>query len=66
MDKYYFNDEMISYFEPENVDSMAAAILKLYQDQTLRERQVKKANAFLERYGWETHKMELINLYRSL
>ncbi len=64
--KHYFTPEMVRYFIPENVDSMAEAIKDLYSDQKKRAEQVRKANAFLDRYGWETHKMDLINLYRNL
>ena len=45
---------------------MAEAIKDLYGDQKKRVEQVQKANVFLDRYGWETHKMDLINLYRNL
>ncbi|MGA1825064.1 MAG: glycosyltransferase family 4 protein [bacterium] len=64
--EYYFSDEMVCYFEPENVDSMASAILKLYKDESLRKMQAKKAKTFLNQYGWNKHKMELIRLYKTL
>ncbi len=62
----YFSDDMVCYFEPENVDSMASAILKLYQDKSLRREQAEKAKAFLAQYGWEKHQVDLINLYREI
>lgn len=64
--EYYFSEDMVYYFEPENVDSMASAILKLYKDKSAREKQAEKAKAFLDRYGWDKHKMDLIRLYESL
>lgn len=64
--EYYFSDEMVCYFEPEDVDSMASAILKLYNDRSMRETQAEKAKAFLDQYGWEKHQMDLIGLYESL
>ena len=64
--EYYFSDEMVCYFDPEDVDSMASAIFKLYKDESLRKKQAEKAKAFLNQYGWEKHKMDLINLYKNI
>lgn len=64
--EYYFSDKMVSYYEPENIDSMAEAILRLYRDPLLQRTQTENARAFLEQYGWETHKMDLIDLYNKL
>lgn len=64
--EYYFSDDMVCYFEPENVDSMASAILKLYKDKSLRKMQAEKAKTFLDQYGWEKHQMAFINLYKEL
>jgi glycosyltransferase involved in cell wall biosynthesis len=64
--EYYFTDDMVSYFEPENIDSLAQAILNLFNDEHRRKSQAEKAKTFLDRYGWEKHKLDLINLYREV
>jgi len=64
--EYYFSEEMVCYFEPENVGAMAACILKLYKDKSLRKMQAEKAQTFLDQYGWKKHKMEIIKLYAEL
>ena len=64
--EHYFSDNMVTYFEPENVESMANAILELYHDENKRQEQVINARKFIERYGWEKHQMELIRLYEEL
>lgn len=64
--QYYFTDDMVSYFEPENVDSLANAILGLYNDESKRKRQVQMAKSFIKKYGWQNHQNDLINLYKSL
>jgi glycosyltransferase involved in cell wall biosynthesis len=64
--EHYFTDDMVSYFEPENVDSLACAILNLCNDENKRKIQAEKAKTFLDRYGWEKHREDLINLYREL
>ena len=40
--EYYFNDKMLSFYEPENVESMADAIYKLYKDEKLQKRAGEK------------------------
>jgi glycosyltransferase involved in cell wall biosynthesis len=45
--QYYFSEEMVSYFEPESVDSMVATTVALYRDKARRERQVTSARQFL-------------------
>ncbi len=64
--QYYFTEDMVSYFEPENVDSLADAILGLYNDEHKRIKQAQTAKKFLDKYGWENHQMDLVNLYKKL
>lgn len=64
--EHYFSEDMVTYFEPENVDSMAEAILELYRNENKRQAQTINARKFIEKYGWEKHQTELINLYQSL
>lgn len=63
--QYYFTEDMVGYFEPENVESLADAILQSFQDEDLRMKRSEKARNFLKKWGWETHKFDLLNLYRS-
>ncbi len=64
--QYYFSEEMVRYFEPEDVDSLAEAILDLYHNESKRTNQAKAAKGFIEKYGWEKQQMGLINLYKEL
>lgn len=64
--EYYFTDEMVSYFEPENVESLAQAILDLSKNEIKAKEQAGKAKAFLDQYGWEKNKTDLINLYKEI
>jgi glycosyltransferase involved in cell wall biosynthesis len=61
--EYYFTDEMVSLFEPENVDAMAEAILRMYRDDLGRKLQSEMAKAFLQEYGWEKQSQDFINYY---
>lgn len=42
----YFDDAMLRYYEPENVEEMAAAIVELYRNRSARERIARDAQAF--------------------
>jgi glycosyltransferase involved in cell wall biosynthesis len=64
--QYYFTDDMVSYFEPDNVDSLVDAVWYAYNNKAERIKKAENAKRFLEKYGWETHKWDLINLYKSL
>ena len=59
----YFTEEMVSFFEPDNIDTMAETILKLYQDSSRRKSQGEKAKAFIKQYGWEKQALDFLNFY---
>lgn len=63
--QYYFSDKMITYFEPENIESLTQAILALYSDQQRRENQARMARGFIDQYGWEKHHLEFLSFYRE-
>ena len=64
--EHYFNADMVSFYEAENVDSMADAIYALYKDEHKRLRQADTATGFLRQYGWQKHKFELVEWYCNL
>ena len=64
--EHYFGDDMVFYFEAENVCSMAMAIRQAYENADLRARKACRARTFLDQYGWETHQHTLIDAYKAL
>jgi glycosyltransferase involved in cell wall biosynthesis len=64
--EHYFSDRMVRYYEPENIESFADAILHLYSNPEIRCKQAQDAGAFLERYGWDRQGAELVAFYRDL
>ena len=64
--QHYFSEEMVTYYEPEDIDSLTDAILRLHTDTGLRRRQTAMARTFLVRYGWERQGEELVAMYRTL
>jgi glycosyltransferase involved in cell wall biosynthesis len=63
---HYFSDEMITFYEPENVASLADAIERLYRSPDARLTQAERALGFLDRFGWERQGPELVAFYRDL
>jgi glycosyltransferase involved in cell wall biosynthesis len=64
--EYYFSPDLVTFFEPENVDSIVAATVALYRDKERRERQPQIARSFLEKYAWDNSKNGLKGLYGEL
>ncbi|MBI9097598.1 MAG: glycosyltransferase family 4 protein [Spirochaetaceae bacterium] len=64
--EYYFTDEMVSFFDPENIDSLIKTIITIYENKSLRLSQVIKARDFLKKYGWERQSLDFIKYYSNL
>jgi glycosyltransferase involved in cell wall biosynthesis len=64
--EYYFSDRMVTFFEPENIDSLMDAIRFAHGNRTAIKEKAKNAYRFMDTYKWEKHKFELIKLYHSL
>ncbi len=62
----YFTDQMVSFYEPDNVSSLAQTISRLYQDPAARRFQALAAHTFLDEHGWERRGPELVTFYRQL
>jgi glycosyltransferase involved in cell wall biosynthesis len=64
--EHYFTDDMVAFYEPENVDSLADAILNLHDNVDRRRRQACAASEFLKRHGWELQGKQLVEMYQAL
>jgi len=62
----YFDEAMVEYFHAENVDDLAACILKLYRDPQRRAALVRNSNAFNRRFEWSRLSAEYAGLVASL
>ena len=47
----YFDDTMVRFYEPENVEQMADAIVELFHDREERERLARTASTFYQKYS---------------
>jgi glycosyltransferase involved in cell wall biosynthesis len=64
--QHYFTENMVGFYEPENVDSLARVIHQLYLHPEQRCEQALCARGFMERYGWDGQGVELVTEYRAL
>jgi glycosyltransferase involved in cell wall biosynthesis len=64
--EHYFSDEMVAFYEPDNVSSLSAAIRRLHADVERRRRQAAEAQRFLEDYGWARQGEQLVAMYEDL
>jgi len=64
--EHYFTDDMVSYYQPENVASMADSIFRLHCRPHLRAEQARRADTFLGRFGWDIQGPNLTAFYRQL
>lgn len=64
--EHYFTDEMVYFFEPDDVKLLAEAILQAHGDKAGRIQKVRNSKVFLHEYGWDTHKKILFDLYREI
>lgn len=60
-----FDEGMIKYYEPENVNDLARCILELYKSPQERESLVNKASTFYEKRSWKTQGEEYLKLLSS-
>ena len=66
MDRFYFDDTVVRFFESGNVDALAEALHEVLIDQKLRRSLVKNASAYAVRNGWETSKNGYLQLVDRL
>jgi glycosyltransferase involved in cell wall biosynthesis len=62
----YFDDTSMYYFEPDNAQSLAEAILDLYQHPAKGQTLVANAKKRYELYNWNKQSEIFLNAYRSL
>lgn len=56
IDRYYFNDSVVKFFEAENIDDLADCMLRLIEDKNARESLAERAEKFVADYVWDKNK----------
>jgi glycosyltransferase involved in cell wall biosynthesis len=66
IDRYYFNDTIVRYFEPENVSDLSIKIMDLIRSKESRENLALNAMAFVRNYTWDTKERSYLALVDRL
>ncbi len=66
VDRYYFDDHIVTFFRGGDADDLATQMLRLARDPQLRQKQSEKANEFIARNNWDVRKSTYLDLVDSL
>ena len=60
--RYYFDEHMVKFFEPENVEDLARCIVELYENEEEQQSLVRNANKFYLKHNWKRQEKEYLEL----
>jgi len=60
--RYYFDEHMVKFFEPENVEDLARCIVELYKNEEEQKSLVRNANKFYLKHNWKRQEKEYLGL----
>jgi glycosyltransferase involved in cell wall biosynthesis len=66
IDAFYFNDDVVKFFESGNADDLARKILEVVHDAQLRASVIEKAREYVRQNNWQTKKKEYLQLVDTL
>jgi glycosyltransferase involved in cell wall biosynthesis len=66
IDRFYFNDSVVKFFESGNVDALANGMLELLNNSSLRDEMVKRASHYVTENSWEVRKSDYLALVDSI
>lgn len=64
--EHYFTDDMVYFYEPENVESMMDAMKELHDQKAKRREMTVNAAEFIKKYGWGNHQKVLVDMYETM
>jgi glycosyltransferase involved in cell wall biosynthesis len=66
IDSFYFDESMVRFFESENVDALADAIVELYAHPEQRLKLVEGANRHIQQNNWDVKQHQYLSMVDSL
>ena len=66
IDRFYFDDSVVRFFESGNIKALADAIIEVLQNDGLRQRMIANASDYAARNSWEVRKTDYLKLVDSL
>ncbi len=64
--RYYFEDDQVAYFAPEDPEALAEMIIELHDDPARRLSLAERAADFFDEYHWDRHKLVYTELVDRL
>lgn len=64
--RYYFNEEQVAFFTPEDPESLASSIIALQRDPARRSTLAEGAARFIADHHWDRHKQVYLDLIDGL
>ncbi len=66
VDRYYFNDSVVRFFESGNPDSLAREIVDVLKNKEARQQMVARASDYADRNCWNNRKRDYLGLVDEL
>lgn len=66
VDRFYFNDNVVRFFESGNVEALAEALLEVLQNPSLRKKLVDNALDYVAKNSWDTRKADYLKIVDTL
>lgn len=66
IDRHYFNDTVVRFFESGNVEDLAAALETTIEDKNYRQELAKRGLDFAKQFNWKSRKEVYLDIVRSL
>jgi len=66
IDKYYFGDDLVMFFENENVDDLAAKMELMITNNEIRGKYIKNSLEYIQENNWDVKKRIYLDLISSL
>ena len=66
IDRFYFNDSVLKFFKPEDVNDLAQCMISLIKDKESRDRLACNALSFVVDYSWEKRRYGYYDLVDGL
>jgi glycosyltransferase involved in cell wall biosynthesis len=66
IDSYYFDDSVVKFFQANDEQSLADAMLLMIKNPELRQKFIRDASEFVSKYSWDVNKGTYLKLVDSL
>jgi glycosyltransferase involved in cell wall biosynthesis len=66
IDRYYFNDSVVRFFESGNHEALAEAMLDMYRNRDSSRQMAARASAYANENSWERRKVDYLDLVDRL